>query len=333
MTYKGLQVLDIAPDFTSLRSGLVDDSTFDGPEAGAATPWKATTVPRRTISYPFSLTSREQIAEFRRFIAAHRGRLGAFWLPVYMRDFEIVSISGTEVIVRHVGLADALTDFGQFQHIIFYAQGELQIAQIDEVTSDGNEETITLTEAIDTEPDPDETLCGGAMVVRCFNDEHEYQFNGLEFAKVDVRFIEIPTEYPDGDGGGGGWDEDDLDDPVLDDGDGGTAPPGVGGTVSIFESQYVWGLGSGDDPNTVIDATTLGIYKALFLNERQLFIAETPGIAGWGGWYWKYVSSSGTFKSAFHKTGFPSTDPESPDGEWTASFSGYWLLAQNYRIP
>jgi hypothetical protein len=224
-------------------------------------------------------------------------------------------------------LADAITGFSQFSHIIFYSDGLLQIAEIDSILSDGTEETITLTAELDTAVDAEDAMCGGAMVVRCFADALAYEFASLEFAKVDARFIELPNEYPSGSGGGEGDDE------IINNGGGSPDPPlvcggGIQGTVS---SDYMLALAHESDPNAVLGPELVSIAKALFLNERAIQL-EGVTVNSYGPVYWATGSNGSptSEKMLIHKIQFPSTDPTSPDGEVTASMTTFWYVAQDY---
>lgn len=198
LEYLSRPLLSILPDFTQLRSGQLDDFTFESQGQGAATPWKPTTAPRRLISYPFSLAGRAEIAEFRQFVEDRQGRQLGFWLPIYLQDYKLtanVGAGATELSIEHIGLEDAIASFSQFKHLVFFSGLSIQAAEIQSVVSYGEIETITLTAPLASAIDAQRTLCGGLIMARFADDRLSYNFEGLDFARVAPKFIELPQEY------------------------------------------------------------------------------------------------------------------------------------------
>ena len=98
--------------------------------------------------------------------------------------------------------------------------------------------------------------------------------------------------------------------------------------LTVVYSGYGWFLDPGVDPSTIITEEQLGIYWSLYLNERAL-VLDGLTVLGLGGPYWRFYPHNGTYKSALTKVSFPSTDPESTDGDHLVfTSSGYWVIEQ-----
>lgn len=205
-TYLSRPLLASEPDFDRLEFDQLDDFTFDSVGHGVAIPWKETDRPRRTLRIPYKFRSRQEAKEFRVFVENARGRLRGFWCPAWCGDYKAVqdvAAGAAEIEIEHVGLEDAIDDFGEqfayFAIITKNGSGDpiIDCYHIDSVTGDGVTETITIdgTLARDLVTGTDFQMCP-LLYCRLANDELAYAHDDQAiFGRVSADMVELPAEY------------------------------------------------------------------------------------------------------------------------------------------
>lgn len=203
-TFLTRPLLDIRPTFDQVKIGQLDDFTFDATGQARATPWKITSGPRRTISYDFLFPTRAAMGAFRRFAGARSGRLDGFWLPVYLRDYELTqdqAAGDLTLTVKKLGLGSALGSFAQFKALVLANWEAIEPYEIDSVMTSGENEVITLTSGLVAGLDRSTKICGGLVYARFSDDALSYAFRDLGVSRLQVDFEELPAEIDTADVG------------------------------------------------------------------------------------------------------------------------------------
>jgi hypothetical protein len=196
-TYLDRPLFTILPDFQAVSSGLLDDFTYATQGFGKGTPWKPTALPRRSIRYPFALR-RDGVGELRQFASDAAGRRRGFWLPIYLRDYELAETAAagaSELLIRPIGLADALVSFAQFKHLAIATWFGMECHGITAVSAEDGLERVTLDTPLEAEASTDSVMCCGLIYARLADDELSFRFEGTDFARSDAQFVELPAEY------------------------------------------------------------------------------------------------------------------------------------------
>jgi hypothetical protein len=196
MDYRSRPVFDFRPTFDRIDHGLLDDHSYDAPTGGVAVPWKVTSVPKRTLALPFLLEGLREIKFFRAFMAAREGRRTGFWVPTWLTDFEITEDTNgtTDLPVKWIGLGPKLTFGAQFRHVALITWDKLEIYRVESTAVSGNVETLTLDRLLDTPAVASQTVCCGVLFARLADDDIDYEYVSGAVARVDLKFVELPTE-------------------------------------------------------------------------------------------------------------------------------------------
>ena len=89
MTFRDLEIFDVRPHFNEVKAGQMDELRLESEGFGVATPWRESSVTRRTVRLPLALRGLDEIGALRRFWDRHRGRQIPFWLPAWLNDFDL----------------------------------------------------------------------------------------------------------------------------------------------------------------------------------------------------------------------------------------------------
>jgi len=198
MTFNGTTVFPFRPNFISPKAGELDDFTYESTGIGKFTPWKPTSGPRRTITYPFLLETAAQIKQFRLFVNFTRGAQRGFWLPLYLGDYRLTAdalAGATELTVEKVNLASTITSFAQFGCLALVTMDGLECHNIATVIASGAIETITLDEPLEADVVSNDTVCCGLIMARFDREPIEFKHDSDGIATVEQTFIECPQEY------------------------------------------------------------------------------------------------------------------------------------------
>lgn len=205
-SYKGLDVLDIRPDFKTLDIGQLDDFSFDSQGLGRSTPWKPTSAVKRKVKYPFVLGGASDMKIWRVFVEEHRGGLLGFWMPLYVNDYSLTTDAAqgdTSLIIEKMGLAIKWALGNQFRHLaILNRAGDFSCHGIKAVTLSGETEILALDSATTFHVEQDKCVCCALIFAR-MQDEIEYTYKNEELIRFDVGFTELPTETLSPDFGSG----------------------------------------------------------------------------------------------------------------------------------
>lgn len=201
MVFRDLEVFDVLPRFGDVQEGSLDDFAFDSRGYGVATPWKTSTRIRRTAKFPFVLSGRNAIGEFRRFFQRHEMRLRPFWLPAYTSDFPLVAdaeAGAPEILCAGHQFSTRYTAGTQHGFIAFITSDEQpQCYGVVSVVPSGSNDLLTLSRALDSDLVAEETICCPLLLVRAAEDALSLEYCSGHVAMADVGFVEVPAEYPD----------------------------------------------------------------------------------------------------------------------------------------
>ncbi len=198
MTFNDTTVFPFRPNFISPKAGELDDFTYESVGVGKFTPWKPTSGPRRTITYPFLLETPAQIKQFRLFANFTRGAQRGFWLPLYLGDYRLTAdaAEGASVLViEKINLDSTIASFAQFACLALVTREGLECHNIATVIASGVIETITLSEPLEADVEANVTVCCGLLMARFDHEPIEYKYISNGIATVDQTFIECPQEY------------------------------------------------------------------------------------------------------------------------------------------
>lgn len=101
--YKGVDVLTRQPNWKGNNLSLTNEFQFDTLDTGAGKiVWDATeSFPRETRQYPWLLSNRVKIREFRELLGRLRGKAKTLWIPSWHIDFQVVApISPSDTAIR-----------------------------------------------------------------------------------------------------------------------------------------------------------------------------------------------------------------------------------------
>ena len=204
-TYKGLPLLDCTPHFENVEHGQLDDVTLKAVGIGPVTPWKPTTMLKRTLKLTFRFFSQGEWRGFRDFVAARGGIVESFWLPIWITDYPMTSfitsppfITGAKI--QPIGLANYFALGNQFGYCALIRPQNvgsiIEPHQILSVTPDGNFEDLSFLETVDPNFNATRSILCGLIVARFATSQIDYKFESDGVIEAEVDFDECPKEYP-----------------------------------------------------------------------------------------------------------------------------------------
>lgn len=199
MTYRGLNVLDLRPNFRGLTLAQADDFSYESAGLGLATPWKATDRPRRILTLDFLLDGAAEIQTMLEFWQDRGGQRQAVWVPTYAGDWRLAanaSAGATSITVQASQFAERFALGNQFKHVCLLTWTKMEFYGVTGVTPSGSTEVLALDRALDTDLLAGETACCPAMVCRLADPEVKYEYESEDVAKASVKLLELPLETP-----------------------------------------------------------------------------------------------------------------------------------------
>lgn len=205
MTYLNLNVLDKRPNWKTVRDGRVDGFTYSSQAQNKATPWLESELLRRTVRLPYLCESKTELKALRYFQQQQAGRLLSFWLPMWVADLRVSAdvASGTAITIEgqeyHARFQSGLN---MHKHLAIITWNKMELYGVSSTATAGANTTVTLDRALDTALDASETVVCPLLLVRFQNDDIEWTYHQDSLAEVNLKFIEVPAEYPAAGGDG-----------------------------------------------------------------------------------------------------------------------------------
>lgn len=198
MTFKGRPLFDFRPDFDRVTHGQLDDATLKRQGFGTATPWKATTKPKRKLRLPFLFSTKAEWRAFRDFVAARRGVESGFWLPIHLTDYDssVQTAGDNKIRIPPVGLSSVFVSGEQFAFVALIDPSKIEAYEIGSITVlGGGDEQLNLTDIIAGTFDLAYSVCCGLIYGRFFDGLISYEYLSDGVVKCEVDFVELPREY------------------------------------------------------------------------------------------------------------------------------------------
>ena len=201
MTFRDLEIFDVRPHFNEVKAGQMDELRLESEGFGVATPWRESSVTRRTVRLPLALRGLDEIGALRRFWDRHRGRQIPFWLPAWLNDFDLTEdaeVGSSAVTVRGHGFSEKFALGLQYKFIALLTRdGKLELYGVTAVEDSSGNDLLTLDHALESDLDASETVCCPLLLVRPVEDELEYEYLAGDVIGGALDFIECPQEYPE----------------------------------------------------------------------------------------------------------------------------------------
>lgn len=198
--FQSLPFFTFRPNFEELESSLIDDFTMEAQADGPSTPWKVSAGPRRKLKYPFLFYTADELKQLRVFIGQVQGKKLAMWVPNWFSDYRVVSnaIAGASTItVEKTGLATNFGLFTNYKALAIVTADTLDPYLITSVATVGATEVITLTTPLVRDLVAEQSFACGLLFARFSGDEFEFDYENDEVAKIELGWVECPTEYAD----------------------------------------------------------------------------------------------------------------------------------------
>lgn len=169
-------------------------------------PGTITTVEENATRKPIVVANRiqfhtmEDLYIFLDFFVDHKGRNYKFWYFLRTNDFTVIediSTSDTNVIVRLNGYADIHVDTDRIYFLL--SNGDIITRRVTLATDDISEDdcTLQITPSMDRDIATSEILfCGRVLMVRFDLDKIQTKHESDSVGVVNLRFRELPKEYP-----------------------------------------------------------------------------------------------------------------------------------------
>ena len=198
-SYQGYAVLDEwpnweeAPDESFSFSGTVLDNT-----TGLAVVKPRGDTQRQSIRVGYRFTSRAELARFRRFIDARRGRQKAFWMPTWQQDLTLTAdCSTTTAVVESVGYAGRMFPYTPRKHLALINHDRvMHVCGVTAAVDGGVTETLTLDAAPAAPVIAGSSLVSFLLLVRLESDTVNYSYVSPTHMTAQISVIEVPKEVP-----------------------------------------------------------------------------------------------------------------------------------------
>jgi hypothetical protein len=199
--HHGYEILDFWPNWevkpieTTERSGTILDNI-----TGLPVVKPRADQPRQAMEFAYRLTSRDDIARFRRFIVARRGLQGAFWIPTWEADIKPVqNISGSDIFVESIGYEATLLPFLARRYMVLIRSNRTLVPFVVNAAADnGITETFNTDTAFGGAPgfDFNHVMISFLLLVRLDADV-DYTYLSPTHMTARIRVVELPLEVPD----------------------------------------------------------------------------------------------------------------------------------------
>lgn len=202
--FRDIEVFDFAPHFSNPEAAQMDDFTLDSRGFGTATPWKPTSLLRRTVKLPFLIQGLSAIASLRQFADRHRGRQKPFWLPTWTSDFTPIAdaAAGAGTITTSGHTFSARYDDRNCFIALLTRAGKLECYGITSVDDSGTDDVLTTDRPLDTALDASSTAISPLLMARFAEDDLSWEYKAGDVMAANLSFVELAAEYPAADAGG-----------------------------------------------------------------------------------------------------------------------------------
>jgi hypothetical protein len=193
-TYESLPILTFGPDFRAdvqIRYNRTGRYSSVG-NTQVASLYGARM--RQARGFVVSFDNREEFYDFMRFYDSRAGRAFPWWLPSFTNEYAITAFTGTGCRVSTFGPED---DWQLRPYISITLQnGTVEIREIDSVSSDGTEDTLTFKNNVPfNETDlANVALAGFAQKVRFERDEIVEEWSTSTVVDIAVTAVEVIAE-------------------------------------------------------------------------------------------------------------------------------------------
>ncbi len=199
LSYQGYPVLDTWPNWESLPrefrsfSGTVLENT-----TGLAVVKPRADQLRQSMQFSFRFTSRTELAQFRRFIDARRGRQRAFWMPTWQADLVATTdCSTTTLVVESVEYAGRMFPNAARKHLALVNHDRtMHIRGVTAALDNGTTESLTLDAAPSATVVAGKSLIAFLLLVRLQTDVVELVYKSGDHMEATIQVLEVPLEAP-----------------------------------------------------------------------------------------------------------------------------------------
>lgn len=153
-----------------------------------------------TLVETIHLFDKEEESNFLQFFDDHKGRTKKFWVYARTNDFNLIediNIGETQFDFTYNGYSDIHVSYDRVY--IITKSGDIYTRRVDDAVADlvNDEMTLYLDPSIDVAiPLSDVIEFGRVLLVRFDLDTVQLKYHQTGVATVNLRFLEIPTEYP-----------------------------------------------------------------------------------------------------------------------------------------
>lgn len=199
MTFAGFPVMDLRPNYDGPSLATGRDLVFSTRGFGIVTPWAIQPNAQRTLSLPFLLEGKSDIATFIHFFDQLPGRAGLFWIPAYQNAMALnsdVASNATTLLCGDTGLAGRLGEHPGYAYGCLVSPGLLAPFRIISVTAAAGAMTVTTASPIGTAFTASETMVSWLLLARLSADQIALTYVTDALVQAQLDAIEIPREYP-----------------------------------------------------------------------------------------------------------------------------------------
>jgi len=153
-----------------------------------------------TIKKRIQLHSMEDLNTFLTFFDTHKGRLKKFWCFLRTTDFTLdddIANAATEIDIKLNGYADTFRNTDRIYWTL--TNGDSIVRRVTDAVDDtlNDQTTLIITPSVDRAVDMSEVVYfGRVLMVRFDIDKVNISFESNSVAVLNLRFLELPTEYP-----------------------------------------------------------------------------------------------------------------------------------------
>ncbi len=189
--YKGFEIFNFTP-LRDLEKTHVLDYTIVGREEQKRKKFSFEKT-KNSFSAEFLLASLEEIYQLREFFRRHKGKLKAFWLKSYKRDYTLVqsAVSGSTQLVVKKSYLEYTFPFKR--HI--YIPSINFYAKIIGVSENTDSQVLYIDTPLPSQLDSSELIMD-IYLVRFNTDALVFTFRASNIAYTKLSFVELQEETP-----------------------------------------------------------------------------------------------------------------------------------------
>lgn len=145
-----------------------------------------------------SLTGRTEIAEFRSWLRAFKGRQTPVWVPSWVSDLvPTQDPTGSTIYVESVDYAARLYPHNARKYLaIIDHEWTINPVAVTGASDNGTTETLTISPALSGTLPKEHTLISFLLLARLEQDGVTTKYYGRDYAEVTMQFTEVPREAP-----------------------------------------------------------------------------------------------------------------------------------------